>query len=258
MAAQKGAATPSSKPIKSNSDVPTHVAGWVVALVAFAVAIAGATWWTIDRGQDQNPSWLFSHTASGGTLLKQSNGDYTLTLTDIDPHVMAFTDRPVRDSVIMPATDFITAWPTYFASSPPNAVLVEHNAKGNTDSVVLTLTNPRLATPAAANSTSADTATLTFDAKLITTEHPSNLKRLTRGIHKTPSTNFTNASLFIDDVMTDSQDLSYSQTWECIIDDDTFISDTQTFQFPGDLAQEKQFMVWFNDCVAGGGRPIQG
>jgi len=180
--------------------VNARASSWVVALVAFAVAIAGATWWTIDRGQDQNPSWLFSHTASAGTLLRQSDGDYTLTLTGIDPHVMAFTDRPVRDSVIVPATDLITAWPGLFVDSPPNAVLVEHNAKGNTDSVVLTLTNPRLATPAAANSTSADTATLTFDAKLITTEHPSNLKRLTRGIHKTPPATFANASLFIDDV----------------------------------------------------------
>ncbi len=96
--------------------------------MAFAVAIAGATWWTIDRGQDQNPSWLFSHTASAGTLLKQSDGDYTLTLTGIDPHVMAFTDRPVRDSVIVPATDLIAAWPGLFADSPPNAVLVECQA----------------------------------------------------------------------------------------------------------------------------------
>ena len=187
-----------------------------MALVAFAVAIAGATWWTINRGQDQNPSWLFSHTASGGSLVKKSDGGYTLTLTDIDPHVMAFTDRPVRDSVILSAAQLIEEWPALFADSPPNAVLVEHNPSGNTDSVVLTLSNPRLTTPAsaaagaapatasattaAATATSAATPTLTFDATLVATEHPSNLKRLTRGFHKTPPATFANASLFIDEV----------------------------------------------------------
>jgi len=174
--------------------VNAKAAGWVVSLVAFAMAIAGATWWTIDRGQDQNPSWLFSHTAAGGTLLEQSNGGYTLTLTDIDPHVMAFTDRPVRDSSIMPAAELIEQWPTLFASAPPNAVLVEHNPSGNTNSVVLTLSNPRLTTAANAD------ATLTFDATLIPDEHPANLERLTSGIHKTPPAAFANASLFIDDV----------------------------------------------------------
>ena len=173
----------------------------MVALVAFAAAIAGATWWTFDRSQDQNPSWLFSHTASAGSLVKQSDGNYTLTLTGIDPHVMAFTDRPIRDAVIVPAGELIVNWPTLFADSPPNAVLVEHNPSGNTDSVVLTLTNPRLTTPATASATSADTATLTFDAALITTEHPANLKRLARGLHKTPPAAFANASLFIDDVL---------------------------------------------------------
>ena len=181
------------------SSSPNHVAGWVVALVAFAVAIAGATWWTIDRGQDQNPNWLLSHAASAGTLVKKSDGGYTLTLTGIDPHMMAFTDRPIRDAVIVPAGELIVNWPNLFADSPPNAVLVEHNPKGNTDSVVLTLTNPRLTVPSVASSTSADTATLMFDAALITTEHPANLKRLTRGIHKTPTAAFANASLFIDD-----------------------------------------------------------
>ena len=180
-----------------------------MALVAFAAAIAGATWWTIDRGQDQNPSWLLSHTASAGTLVKNSDGGYTLTLTDIDPHVMAFTDRPVRDSVILSAAQLIEQWPTLFADSPPNAVLVEHNPSGNTDSVVLTLTNPRLTTPASAaagaapataGATSAATPTLTFDATFIATEHPSNLQRLTRGFHKTPPATFANASLFIDEV----------------------------------------------------------
>jgi len=177
--------------VNAKARVADHgrVAAWVVALIAFAAAIAGATWWSIDRGQDQNPSWLFSHTADAGTLKQNSDGGYTLTLTGIDPHVMAFTDRPARDSQILPTAGLIEVWPTLFADSPPNAVLVEHNASGNTDSVVLTLTNPKLTSSA-----------LTFNAVVITDEHPANLKRLTRGIHKTAPATFANATLFIDEI----------------------------------------------------------
>ena len=225
---------------------PTHLTGWVVALVAFAVAIAGATWLTIDRGQNQSPSWLFSHTATAGSLLQKSDVTYTLTLTGIDPHVMAFTDRPERDSVILPAAELIKQWPTLFKSSPPNAVLVEHTSSGDTDSVVLTLTNPRLTTPAG---TKPAKPTLIFDATLIAAEHPANLKRLTHGIHKTTPDTFANASLFIDDVAWVPPPLPFppaTETWSCA----TLPNSPQTFIAGSDAAFDFQVA-----CMESGGVP---
>lgn len=181
-----------------------------MAFVVFAMAIVGTTWWTINRDRGDGPSWLFSHTARSGTLLETSDGYYTLTLSGIDPHVMAFTDRPVRDSSIVSARQFIEQWPTLFADTPPNAVLVQHDVEGNADSVVLTITNPRLE-----NSTDpSDAGTLTFDASIISAEHPANLKRLTRGIHENPPSNFAIVSLFIDDA---ANPWAPNATFECAV-----------------------------------------
>lgn len=178
----------------------SRIAGWGLAITVAALVIAVGLWWTLGQGRDEGPNWLFSHTATAGTLIEKADGSYTLTLTGIDPHVLAFTDRPARDSAIVPASALVDAWPTLFASSPPNAVLVEHEATGDANSVVMTLTNPRLTTFETAGSASADMATLTFDAVVMSSEFPENLKRLTRGIHEVPLSTFANASLFIDDV----------------------------------------------------------
>lgn len=177
-----------------------RIAGWALVIAGGALAVAAGLWWTFDQGQDESPNWLFSHTATAGTLMENEDGGYTLTLTGIDPHVMAFTDRPVRDSAIVATTALVDAWPTLFATSPPNAVLVEHNAQGDADSVVMTLTNPRLITSETAGSAGDDQTTLSFDAAVMSAEYPDNLTRLTRGVHEVPLSTFANASLFIDDV----------------------------------------------------------
>lgn len=198
-----------SQPSRTKPD-QRHTVVWIVALVLLALAIVGTTWWTINRDQDQTPSWLFSHTASSGTLSETVDGDYTLTLSGIDPHVMAFTDRPARDSAVVSTRQFIEEWPSLFADSPPNAVLVQHDVEGNTDSVVLTITNPRLTDSA----DPLDVGTLTFDATIISAEHPANLKRLTRGIHTIPPANFAAVSLFIDDV---ANPWAPNATFECVV-----------------------------------------
>lgn len=180
------------------------VALWVIAVVAAAAVVLGAVWWNVARSQSSAPKWLFSHTADEGSLIENPDGTYTLTLTGIDPHVMAFTDRPDRDSAIMSTASLVHGWRSLFATSPPNAVLVEHNAQGGADSVVLTLTNPRLTAPSTETFPNFATATLTFDASLMLAEHPEGLTRLTRGVKGSPPETFAKASLFIDDVSVES------------------------------------------------------
>ncbi len=135
-------------------------------------------------------SWLFSQTAGGGTLTPNSDGTYQLTLTDIDPHAVAFTDRPYRNSVIIKSAKLPKAWPKLFASAPPNAVVVARTAGGGTDSLVVELTDP-----------SVSGTTERFTAKIINDEgHPSGLSQITGTSAAAPPPDLGQVSLFIDNV----------------------------------------------------------
>ncbi len=173
---------------------------WIATLVAVVLVAAGGTWLVLDRtaddpagdpvaAVDDSPSWLFSHTADGGTLTANGDGTYALTLTDIDPNVMAFTDRPDRQTAILSAQDLVQAWPSMFADSAPNAVLVEHDPSGDTDSLVVVLTDPVL-----------DGSTMTYTAEILEDEaHPSSIEGIVGAPHAEPPAEFAGVSLFIDD-----------------------------------------------------------
>lgn len=135
-------------------------------------------------------SWLFSQTAGGGTLAPNPDGTYRLTLTDIDPHAVAFTDRPYRNSVITKSAKLPKAWPKLFASARPNAVVVARTPGGGTDSLVVEPTDP-----------SVSGTTERFTAKIINDEgHPSGLSQLTGTSAAAPPPDLGQVSLFIDNV----------------------------------------------------------
>lgn len=173
----------------------------VVAVVGLAVLVAGGTWWVLDRDDGAatgeavadttgSPSWLFSHTADAGKLTPSDDGTYTLTMDGIDPKVMGFTDRPDRQTMILSAEQLVEAWPTMFADSAPNAVLVEHEPSGETDSLVVVLSDPRL-----------DGPTMTYTVDVLEDEaHPSGVEGIVNSTHVDPPAEFADVSLFIDDV----------------------------------------------------------
>ncbi len=85
---------------------------------------------------------LFVQHAASATL---SGG--TLTLTNADKHMLAFSDRPFRATATFPTSGLIEIWnkgKDSLASDPPNAVLVGE-VDGKATSVVIELTNPQLA-----------------------------------------------------------------------------------------------------------------
>lgn len=143
---------------------------------------------------DDGEAWLFSYTARSGSMVEQPDGTYLLTLEQTDEHITAFTDRPDRDSAIVPATALFEEWSNLFADSPPNAVLVEHDPVGGTDSWVVELTDPTL-----------DGTTATFTATVLGEEdHTAGARRLANELYDTPPAQFRAVSLFIDDVDTGS------------------------------------------------------
>ncbi|MFN7150678.1 MAG: hypothetical protein ACK4V6_14535 [Microthrixaceae bacterium] len=192
---------------------------WIAALGVTAVIAAGAGWFVADRSQSDDlgdpvaatstaapaatdastedpsadevePSWLFSSTAGGGTFATDADGTSTLTLTAVDPEITAFTDRPVRDTAVV-ATDQLTeAWPTMFADSDPNAVLVTRAADGTASTYVLTLSDPTISGTG-----------LSFRAVVVEgQDHSAELPGSTRTPAVAPPATFGASSLFVDNV----------------------------------------------------------
>ena len=96
------------------------------ATAAGAVSIAGMT---ATIAQEATPvavqdNWLMVVNFEGAELAIPADGpDMTITLTGVDGHVMAFTDRPVRDYHLTPLATAAAAI-NAAASDPLNATLV--------------------------------------------------------------------------------------------------------------------------------------
>jgi hypothetical protein len=137
-------------------------------------------------------SWLASQTADGGRIEFTEGVATRLVLEGIDAHTIMFSDRPDRLTDVVDTAAIAEQWDELFADSAPNAVLVEHRPDGETDSLVVVLTNPVL-----------DLAggTLSYDIEVLADEdHPDAIDGLTGDVHEEPPSEFLAASLFIDDM----------------------------------------------------------
>ncbi len=146
------------------------------------------------KAQSANPSYLFTVVAAAGsTVLGQpARGEderFALSFSGVDP-VTKFADRPLRAASVLSPEALVSNWSSWFADSPPNAVLTFAGQAGMApQSIVVTLTEPRY---------EATGRTLLFTAvRIYRTVEPSekdeNWKRTA-----TPGS-FTSASLLIDD-----------------------------------------------------------
>lgn len=178
-------------------------------LQAIAAAVTAMAFTSIGIGttvQAAKPSYLFTvEAASGQTLTltphKGEDERFTLSLHSVAP-VTKFADRPFRlASVISPAA-LVKNWDSWFADSPPNAVLTYSvNDSHLPRSVVVTLSRPRYDSH---ERTLAFTANRTYRS-LDPSEKGSNWSR-----PATPEV-FTHASLFIDDAGSSSTDALMAQ-----------------------------------------------
>lgn len=202
---------------------------WVLLIVVSL--IAGLAGLVIGRLTQQTSSdvagdasqWLFSHTAEAGTIEPNGDDTWTLTLADVDPVVLGFTDRPLRDAQAGTIEKLIEAWPVMFADSNPNGVVVAHNAQDETNSAVVELSNPEL-----------EGSTLTYTVRVLTNE----------GGPASPGViyNFEQVSVFIDDVPVTS--------WVCENTDGGVVDP------PGVLNAPIATDVWRSQCQIKGGYPV--
>ena len=96
----------------------------------------------IAKAAGKDASWLFIQTAQE----VQFDGK-TLTLKNVNPSVVMFTDRPARMADAIPIATFLTSWnkggANSFQSKPPNAALTSI-VDGKLQTATVELTQPRL------------------------------------------------------------------------------------------------------------------
>lgn len=168
--------------------------------VVLALGIVGVLAHLVNRlvDDDDTPalatgeiSWLYSQTADGAELDDLGDGAYRLILRDVDPHTIQFSDRPDRLVEVIDTARLVHNWDTLFADSAPNAVLVEHEPSGGTDSLVVVLTDPMYDIAA---------RTLSYAVEILADElHPERLTALVDH-HQRPPVAMRAVSLFIDSV----------------------------------------------------------
>ena len=110
--------------------------GLALAPVAYGGRVFAAT-----EESDAKPQFLFVQTSAG-----MQYADGVLTLTDVNPITVLFSDRPERLAGHMATDDFVPFWgegDDSFKSNPPNAdlALLENDKVEN---VVVTLHDPKL------------------------------------------------------------------------------------------------------------------
>lgn len=167
-------------------------AAFLAGVVALAVVLGLAA---LAKNDDDGVSWLYSQSANEGVLEDLGSNRYRLTMKNVDLHTIMFSDRPDRLVEVIDTKDLVDSWGEVFATSAPNAVLVEHEPDGTTDSLVLVLEQPVLDVKA---------KTIVYEAELLADEmHPERLKKLVDA-HLEPPSEFYAVSLFIDSVATPS------------------------------------------------------
>jgi hypothetical protein len=162
---------------------PRRVAAFLVALSSLAATPAAAS--------AEPPSLLFVQETSGGELIRIAAGRYKVRLLGVSRGLTTFTDRPSRRAGHESVRAFVSRWAGRgFASDPPNAALVVHDAPASSDVTMLTLSHPRY-----------DRArrTLTYTARPLDGAPAGELAGLGKRGDPIRPRRFGAASLFIDD-----------------------------------------------------------
>jgi hypothetical protein len=114
----------------------TLLAGFgVLVLTALLVGTAVLA----DRKNAPQSEWLMVMKAEQAQFVEATDDTYTLTLTDVDPVTLAFTDRPERIAQTWDTTVVLDYWESEFDGDPPSAAVTADGVR-----VAVTLSDPRI------------------------------------------------------------------------------------------------------------------
>jgi hypothetical protein len=133
-------------------------------------------------GVSDEAGFLYSQTAGRGSLVETADGTYELTLGEISPTTVVFSDRPARDAFTIRTSEFAATFGDTFGTEHPNAELSYEGLGGAfVGSAIFVLSEPAY---------DAGAASITYRAEHIPMEGAEDVEL--------PEA-FGDASLFIDD-----------------------------------------------------------
>jgi hypothetical protein len=107
----------------------------------FFLALVGSAFCTEDIG-NKTTTEIFIQEGGSGSLVNDGSGNYTLTMNDVVPYTIFFSDRPERDVGFTPMEDFLKGF-SFEAQNPPNAAIILPEENESSDIVIAELTNPQ-------------------------------------------------------------------------------------------------------------------
>ncbi|MBN2126433.1 MAG: hypothetical protein JW821_19180 [Deltaproteobacteria bacterium] len=133
-------------------------------------------------------TYMFVQEAAGGTLMPEGEGAYRLTLNEVIPYTVYFSDRPYRIAGNAPMKGFIDRF-CWDPGNPPNAALVLKEADASEDILVAQILSPEY---------DAAAATLSYTLRPLKEYKGKGLAYYHAGRDESVPQSFGAASLFID------------------------------------------------------------
>ncbi len=97
-------------------------------IIVFVYLFSLISFTSLEAKTTAQPRYLFILSAQAATV-EIDHGKTQLVMKNIDPFILWFTDRPIRQAGFTPVKKFIANWHTAFAEVPPNAGMVYLNMK---------------------------------------------------------------------------------------------------------------------------------
>jgi predicted transcriptional regulator len=151
-----------------------------------------------DDPEQEGLSLLFIQTANSGTFI-QKDGRNILTLVEISETTVWFSDRPHRATGYELTELFVAKWAEgedSFEVDPPNAALEILDNTGDSDVIIIELTNPVY---------SSESEMIQFDV-IILEEASDGLSHYSKNLDATIPSTFGKSALFIDNWLDDAVD----------------------------------------------------
>ena len=132
--------------LQNTKRITTNV---LLAITLFTVSSLALASTQAEAPKSKNIAAQFVQTAKSATIVSiaEVKGEYKITLTNVDPYVSFFSDRPERVTGMLPLVEFIKDWNSDTKNSmrrdPPNVAIEGMQTSGEPIQLLGVLSQPK-------------------------------------------------------------------------------------------------------------------